>query len=114
MDNGGTYDQSLWLAGKLLQTGFCNNVTKRNKYLKVLMTATYFIFETIYKTLYCKWRKFVIEIERPNMLITSLYTDFLYHLAIIYESLNYVFVVWAISKVNVDLRYIVFFPFDYD
>jgi len=57
VDNGGTYDQSMWLAGKLLQKVFCNYVTKRNKYLKVIMAATQFLFETIYKTLNSKLHK---------------------------------------------------------
>jgi len=48
VDNGGTYDQSMWLAGKLLQTCFCNYDLMRIKYFKVQMTASHFLFKLLY------------------------------------------------------------------
>ena len=45
VDNGGTYDQSMWLAGKLLQTCFCNYDLKQKTCLKILMTASHFLFQ---------------------------------------------------------------------
>ena len=59
VDNGGTYDQSMWLAGKLLQTCFCNYDLKQKNVFKNTNDCITFpvsnVNTKLCKTLYSQW-----------------------------------------------------------